>query len=345
LTWLPSLQVGLIPEIGTEQLKGLFRNKLKDFVRPGYYFFKDLFDFNGRKRLKKNIILNDSYLGKRAFFLLTGESLQQVNINKLKDEYTFGTGFIFLHKDIGEINLTFYMNIEPSKTFRAGLPQWPKSHLGPLGHEGIVAFYREIDARFKNKTILILNSDNYKYIENNNFFKNKTKYFVKGKKYLHVIEGVPYQTIADLTKRSISGGGSLLFFILIMMYMGFKEIYLCGAGYTYEPAYVLHFYDNFVFPKSMGKVKAENEARKAIDIRNKKIPSNYEYYGLFEKDDLYRGIYTKRMDYDSNKNKHRILNDYARSQGVKIYNIVPDEFESPIYEKISWDFVVNNIIS
>jgi len=147
-----------------------------------------------------------------------------------------------------------------------------------------------------------------------------------------------------LTKRFTGGVGSVFNLVLIMMYMGFKEIYLCGAGYTYEPVWMLHFYDNFVFPKSIGKKKAELEARKAIDIRNKKIPSNYEYYGLSEKDNFYRGIYTKRMDYDPNKEKHKILNNYARSQEVKIYNIVPVGFESPIYEKIKWEEVVSNVL-
>ena len=326
-------------------MKDFLRDKIKDLLRPGYYFCKDFFDLPGRKRLKENIILNDLYLGKRVFLLLTGASLQQININKLKNEYTFSAGFIFLHKDIGKTNLTFYMDIDPSKIFRAGLPQWPESHLGPLGYEGIVQFYREIDERLGNKTILILHSDNYKRIEINNLFQDKIKYYVKSKKHLHLIEGVPYKIIADLTRRSISGGGAVFFSILTMMYMGFKEIYLCGAGYTYEPMYYLHFYDNFVFPKSMGREKAEIEARKAIDILSEKHSSKFEYYGLFEKDDLYRSVCVIRKDYDPNKDKHRILNNYARSQGVKIYNIVPGGFESPIYEKISWQEVESKILS
>lgn len=327
-------------------MKEYYKNKIKDLLRPGYYFCKDIFDLPGKKRLKKNIVLNEMYRSKRAFLLLTGESLKQIDINKLKYEYTFGAGFIFLHKDIKETNLTFYMDIDPSKTFRAGLPQWPVSHLGPLGTEGIVTFYKEIDERLGNKTILILNSDNYKYIKTNNLFKDRIKYYVKGKKDLHVVERVPYKIIADLTKRSISGGGAAFFSILIMMYMGFKEIYLCGAGYTYEPMYEFHFYDNLVFSKRMRREKAEIEARKAIDSINKKHSSNLEYCGLFEKDDLYRSVYTRRMDYvPNNRDKHRILNNYAKSQGVKIYNIVPNGFESPIYEKISWQELESEVLS
>ena len=327
-------------------MKKFYRDKIKDLLRPGYYFCNDILDFQGRKRLKKNAVLKDSYWGERAFLLLPGEPIQRIDISKLKDECTFGTAYIFLHEDIGKINLTFYMNIEPSSSvaFIPNSPYWPKSHLGPLGHEGIVAFYREIDERFTNRTILILHSDNYRHIKRKNLFKDKTTYFVKGKKDLHVIEGVPYQTIADLTRRSISGGGSVFFSILIMMYMGFKEIYLCGAGYTYEPGWILHFYDNFVFPKSMGREKAEIEVKKAIDDRNREMGLTLEYYGLFEKDDLYRSICVMRKEHDPNKDKHRILNNYAKSQGVKIYNIVPDGFESPIYEKTTWQEVESKIL-
>jgi len=153
-------------------LKEFYRDKIKDLLRPGYYFCKDIIDFKGRERLKKNIVLNDLYLGKRIFLLLTGESLQQIDISKLKNEYTFGAGLIFVHGDIGKIDLTFYMNIDASNSiaFMMDSPYWPKSYLGPLGSEGIVQCYREIDKRLGNKTILILHSDNYKCIENNNFF-------------------------------------------------------------------------------------------------------------------------------------------------------------------------------
>ena len=89
---------------------------------------------------------------------------------------------------------------------------------------------------------------------------------------------------------------------------------------------------------------AELEARKAIDDRNRETGDSLDYYGLFEKDNFYRGVYIIRKDHDPNKDKHRILNNYARSQGVKIYNIVPVGFESPIYEKITWQEVESKIL-
>lgn len=325
-------------------MKKFYIHKIKDFIRPGYYFYKDIFDFPGKKRLTKNIALKNLHEGQRAFLLLTGESLQHIDIVKFKDEIVFGVGFIFLHEDIKKINLNFYINTEPSKSLSPSNPNWPKSHLGPLENRGIVRFYQEVDKRLENKTALILNSDNYKHIANNNLFKDKTKYFIKTKKDLCLDNQIPYDIIADLTKRSVSGGGSIFFAILIMMYMGFKEIYLCGAGYTYQPIYMYHFYDNVVYPKNMGKQKAEIEARKAIVVRNCKSNSILEFNGLFEKENLYRAVCVSRSAHDLHKEKHRILNNYAKSQGVKIYNIIPDGFESPVYEKISWHDVKNKVL-
>ena len=326
-------------------MKDFLRDKIKDLLRSGYCFCKDIVDLKGRKRLKRNTVLRDSYRGERAFLLLTGESLQQIDISKLQEECTFGVGLIFLHDDVEKINLTFYMDAEPSKSFKPSNPSWwPKSHLGPLGNEGIEVFYRELDKRFGNRTILILPSDNHKHIEKHSIFQHKSVYYIKGKKHLRVPKKISYRTIPDLTRRSISGGGAVFFSILIMMYMGFKEIYLCGAGYTYEPLCWLHFYDNFVFPKSMGREKAEIEAKKAINSMYRTHSSSPEYHGFFEKDGFYRSICVRRKDSDSNMNKHRILNDYVRSQGVKIYNIVPDGFKSPVYEKITWQEVEGKIL-
>jgi hypothetical protein len=137
----------------------------------------------------------------------------------------------------------------------------------------------------------------------------------------------------DLTKRFTGGDGGVFNLVLIMIYAGFKEIYLAGAGYTYEPIYELHFYDNPVFPKSLGREKAEIEAREAIYTRNANTGSTLEYYGLLDKGSFYRGIYVQRRPNSKFKEKYIILNTYAKSQVVKTYNIVLDSFEMPVYKK------------
>ena len=42
--------------------------------------------------------------------------------------------------------------------------------------------------------------------------------------------------------------------------------------------------------------------------------------------------------------KYHIIKEFAESNGVKIYNIVPDGFESPVYEKVSWEYIVENVL-
>mgnify|MGYP005841616271 CR=1 FL=1 len=106
-----------------------------------------------------------------------------------------------------------------------------------------------------------------------------------------------------------------------------------------------HFYDNSVYPISMGKEKAETEARRTIDSHNGKHNSNLEYKGLLKKSDHYRIICVDRATHNTNKQKHQTLSNYAKSQGINIYNIVPDGFESPIYEKKNWEQVEHEIFS
>jgi hypothetical protein len=318
---------------------------LTDLLRPAYYFSKDFFDAPGRKRLKKNAALADQYPGKRVFLLLTGASLQEINIPKLNNEYTCSCNFIILHEDIKKINLSFFVSIDPIRSFTSGSSAWPESYQGLPGPERTQAYYHDVGDRLGAGTKLILHDDNYDFINSRGLLNNREVYFVKAKKDLYLDNRVPYGTMADLTKRSISGGGTIFLSVLILMYMGFKEIYLAGAGYTYDPVYMLHFYDNFSFPKSMGREQAETAARKAIDERNRKIGDRMEYYGLAAKGDKYNGIYIWRRESDQNKEQHRLLNDYAQAQGVKIYNIVPEGFASPIYEKITWQEVESRILT
>jgi hypothetical protein len=313
---------------------------LRSILRPPYYFMKDLSP-HSRKLMARNSELKNKHNGQRGFLLLTGESLSCIDVPKLKGEYTAGLGFLFLLKDIVDLPLTLMLSTEPGPTmdgFRApGWGNWPEELIPSQGinHGNIFT---------SRGTITFLDANKVAYYKRINLldFNEPNVFYVKSNPYLFTSRAPKL----DLTRRFTGGSGGMFNLVLIMIYLGFKEIYLIGAGYTYEPMYMLHFYDNLVFSKAMGRQKAELEARRAIDIRNRKIGGNLEYHGLLEKDNFYRGIYinTQRKEYDYLRDQHRILNKYARSLGVKIYNIVPDGFESPIYDKITWQEVKNRIL-
>jgi hypothetical protein len=313
---------------------------LKDFIRRVYYFSYDILDFKGREILKRNISLSDKYRGERAFILGTGESLNTIDITMLKDEFTLGTNLIFLHDEIKHIDLNMFVLLD---NYRNTLPQWPENHVGPNGYDGKEQIYKEIDEKLIDTTTLILPRENYKCI--NNVINDKTKFFVKAKKNLYLNNELSNKIVTDLTKRKICAMSSIYSSIMVLMYFGFKEIYLCGQGYTYNPEYVFHFYDNIVFPKSIGKNEAIHSIKNELAVRKEKGGSA-EYYGLLEKGDYFRGICIRRKNENNPQHykNHRKIKKYADSQGVKIINIVPKGFESPVYEKINWAKVVSEVL-
>jgi hypothetical protein len=297
-------------------------------------------DFKGREILKRNISLSDKYRGKRAFILGTGESLNTIDITMLKDEFTLGTNLIFLHDEIKHIDLNMFVLLD---NYRNTLPQWPENHVGPNGYDGKEQIYKEIDEKLIDTTTLILPRENYKCI--NNVIRDKTKIFIKVRKNLNLNNGLPNKIVADFTKRKICGMSSIYSSIMVLIYLGFKEIYLCGQGYTYNPEYVFHFYDNIIFSKNIGKKEAIHSIKNAIEIRKEK-GGTVEYYGLLEKGDYFRSICIRRKNENNPQHYiyHRKIKKYADSQGVKIINIVPEGFESPVYEKMGWGKVVRNVL-
>jgi hypothetical protein len=322
------------------------KNILRFILRPSYYFIKDLSPYS-KRLLARNSKLENKYHKQRGFLLLSGESLNRIDISKLKGEYTAGCGFLFLDRNAVNLPLSFIIATEPGpimdKLNAPGWYNWPEELLPSYGRNQGYIYLKNIKEHFTDKgTITFLDANKtayYKKIKLFNF-NEPNVYYVKSNPYLFT-KKTPR---LDLTKRFNGGDGSAFNIILIMIYMGFKEIYLAGAGYSYEPVYEYHFYDNFVFSKDMKRQKAILEAKKAIDTRNKAGGSTVEYYGLFEKDNFYRGVYIQRLSHEFHKEKHRILNNYATARGVKIYNIVPDGFESPIYGKITWPEVESNIL-
>jgi len=316
--------------------------KMKSIIRPLYYFYKDNIDYKTKQIIEKNADLNNKYFGEKIFLLMSGESISRIDISQLKGEFTFGVNWSFIHEEILNLPLTFYLGsmfsekcyLKPDKYNWTRPPEWTVE----MAHDTIK------ETLICKGTKVFFRADHFRVYQNRYGYdiNNKNTHFIKGNKKFDLVQ--PPETHLD--KRFSIIDGSIFTSVIMLINMGFKEIYLCGAGYTYSPLYYLHFYDNFTFPVTLGKDKAVTEAQKAIESRNKKIDTRLEYYGLLEKGDLFRGIYIRRVnkDYPLWK-KHRLLNKYAKSQGVKILNITPEAFESPVYEKINWKEVENSVLT
>lgn len=209
----------------------MIKKNLRKLARPFYKFFQYRYY---KSLVQKNRQLFHKYADHRLFILADGSPLNDLDLSLLSQEYTMGSNYLMVHKDFSKIHLKFYAvaasrrSIRPLVNYSAGNFHDKLKELdGLLAHESTQFFF---DVSMK------------KYLNEKQIFKNKKVYFA--------VSGAGMRSDAvpelDLTKPLSSMEGSLPFMITLAMYMGFKEIYLCGCGYSYDPQQVTHFYDKEV---------------------------------------------------------------------------------------------------
>jgi len=193
-----------------------------------HIYTRYLYYFRYKNIVSKNKELKDKYQGKRIFLIGNGSSLNQMDLTKLKNEYTFVFGFFFLHKDFKEIRPKFYSMMDP-------LQNLPKTGLGPT-------LFRDTDRAFKDIDVKVFfRIDSKEYIEKNKLFLNKDKY------YLLLDRSVPKALIIsdDISKYHSFSDASIYNAICLAVYMGFSEIYLIGCDYDFILYKALkHFYND-----------------------------------------------------------------------------------------------------
>ena len=269
-------------------LKTVIRiTKTKNLLKPVYYTFQDLIDGNV---LKKNISLKNIYQNHRCFILGTGSSLKETELALLANEYTFGSNLIFKHKDFQKLNLKFYALVDPFLDLCIDVfINRTAANLNPI------ILYPEISKALPNPdTLIFLHTSARRFIEKHKIFKRRKVYYVNSSSPMELATAQSN----DLSKRITFMNGSIFFMIAAAIYMGFKELYLSGCDYTYQPRQSGHFYEDWTL-----------------------------------------------LDDKPVEHIHQITKVFADEQGVEIYNVTPDGFESPIYEKISWEEVVSKALT
>jgi tetratricopeptide (TPR) repeat protein len=165
--------------------------------------------FNGIPPVSKEIerlrSLKDAYSGERIFIIGNGPSLNQVDLNKLKNEYTFATNKIYLLFEKIQWRPTFYTCLD-----------WrvvPDSYdiINNLKGEGITFFFPN---RFNG---LLRNGEDVFW-----YYSKSPGGSIKEK----------FET--DITKGVRGGGTVLVAAIQIAFYLGFREIYLTGVDASYS---------------------------------------------------------------------------------------------------------------
>tara|TARA_B110000438_G_scaffold230478_1_gene225523 strand:- start:164 stop:655 length:492 start_codon:yes stop_codon:yes gene_type:complete len=151
---------------------------------------------------------------------------------------------------------------------------------------------------------------------------------------------IPFNSVKeisyDISNRTSIYGNLVLSSIAIALYMGFEEIILIGCDYNLEPSKEFHFYDELHLSKIINKEIALDWIDRIAKARKIKV------YDIVEDEGFYKPIFVR---FESSRDKDIIVNNFAKSIGVKILNIVPEGFSSPVYQGISWQSMCKNIIS
>jgi len=331
-------------------------HKIKDIYFPIF----DAFHYNSKAIMKNNTYLKNRFEGKRCFFLLSGASIEHIDLSALKKEFAVGSNLTHMHKKISSSELKLNMYLTPTswanatwdKRLRLFKNKKLKIYKNIIYYQDMVDFFSNQDPTklhyiksndsLKNGGFNIIDYRDYEIFTRSLKSGHKEAFYTKGKNTLPLIKN-PRSINLDYSKRTICGTGSVFNTLLMLVYMGFKTIYLCGAGYTYSPRYELNFFDNYIFPKTIGNHEALKKSKVVVDIHNKVFDSDIKLCQLFEKGNYYHGQYVSSYVEDNNSLEHRKLQLFASANKTRILNITPDGFESPIYDKISWAEVLNVI--
>ena len=319
---------------------------ITNILRQGNSLYEYLF---AKTDLQKNIVFHDKHLGRRCFLLGTSISLNNINLKLLSNEIVMSGNFIFHHEEINKLHLSYYFLSEPFfNLIRCSKNSvfWNReidseSKIIPyltLNKEPFIssvepkALFPETDNKLNDSTKIFLHSTSKYFVTKNKIFKNKDVFYTLGGDSMISTK----KQAIDLTKRISFQDGTLFTMIAAAMYMGIKEIYLIGMDYSLKPTIEFHFYDSPYFSKCLSKEIAYDMIRKIADTRK------IEIYSIEETDEYYKPIFIGR---NGDYSRHAIVQELADSMGIKIYNLTPPGFESPIYKKISWEEVLSKMNS
>jgi hypothetical protein len=326
--------------------RNLFNLGVENLARSIVHFFEDIFDGN---ILLRNKPLENMHEGKRCFIFGTGLSVNDIELSKLAGEYTFGGNFINYHPDFHKLNLKFYVSLSSPLTLKyvhskeilvdsnifseEDMKVWLDNESTLLTYSiEPYKYFSQIDTDLDNNTLLFLGAGSKKFIEKNNIFKDKDIFYLKPYKPLLSAK----DQIIDLSKRITFYENVVLTMLAIAMYMGFEEIFIVGNDYTFEPAREFHFYDELHISKTIGCKRATEWIEKIANARN------IEVYKIMEDKDYYKPIFVK---YNKKRDAHIVVKNFVESMGVRIFNITPEDFESPVYRGVSWQYVVENVLA
>jgi hypothetical protein len=280
--------------------------------------------------LKQNEELRNKHIGEKAFLFATGTSILDVDLAKFDNEVTIGCNDIFEHPSFSSFDLKYYTAGVPFRRFHEVGPRFTHEH----HHE----YFLRVNEAFRQKnTIHFFHGTMKKYLKKRGLLPTSKCYYFLRKGPLRE----ETELTADLTKIGSFFDGGLTNMIALAIFMGCKEIYLFGCGYTYLPVQAWHFYNCMLTtkdPRNFTDEEMENEVRKFYLLHPERPYGSTEIKVIDRKD----GTFLTDFFYYENSTEghpddwyrtHRLVRQCAESYGARIFNVVPEGYDSPAYEK------------
>jgi len=251
---------------------------------------------------QKNKHFKNIHSGETVYILASGPSIQRQDLKPLANKTTIAVSHFHLHKDIEIINPNYHVLA----------PQHP-----PFEFNDSSKYFKDFHNAYKKhntKVFLGLTNYVYNYLELLKKFPElyyPHQYYIDYSRSPQLDETNLYdQSVWDLAKKPFGIRTVLYSAIQMAIYMGFKKIILLGCDHDYLNDIARttnhHFY----------------EEEKGISDKN--------HLDAFTKERWFLEYYMRWKQY-------RLINEFANSQGIKIYNATPggmlDVFELKKYEE------------
>lgn len=295
---------------------------VKDAGRALYYTLQDVMLGN---ILAPNAVLKDKHAGERCVIMLTGPSIHDIDVKQLEPEVTICCNLAYMHPDFVAMNPKYYALVEP----------YYGSLMGKKHVEEMAFLFKQVDAGLATSNVhLFLSGSARSLIREHGLFAGKEiSYILPGDRLLSATN-----LTNDLTRRITFADGVVYASIAAAMYMGCREIYLLGAGYTYNPVYEKHFYDYLSIPVQL----TESERAKELQRLQEQYPE-LEFKHIRERGNelMIAGVTHRDESFYAG---YRVMKNFADSCNISLINVIPEGFESPVFESISSEVFMRDVI-
>ena len=195
------------------KLRLLSKNWLPPIVQEMRNSFRAWLKFrtsDKKELLNKNSVLKNTARGKRAFLIATGPSLKMEDLSALAGEDCYGISNFFLHEHIRSINPKFH--------FFAPYHE-------PVTLESYVEWLVKADQTLPPETNIFMEAEMAD-------LAGKYKLFPKRKIFYLHFSRYPAADKVDITKPILVPQTGPLMALPVLLYMGYREIYLLGCDHT-----------------------------------------------------------------------------------------------------------------